>query len=76
MYHKYEALFGGGWYGKYSDKLALRIQSPAVHFYTTFEAYKLWCKKNHPDVDDEKCAIAYTFIKSKEDYDKIEGLDM
>lgn len=76
MYHKYEALFGEGWYGKYSDKLHLRIQSPAVHFFTTFEAYKSWCKEHHPQVNSEKCAIDYTFIKRKVDYDQIEGLDL
>lgn len=45
MYYKYDELRSDDWYGKYSDRLAFRVQSPVMHFLSTFESYKEWCSK-------------------------------
>ena len=47
-----------------------------MHFLSTFESYKEWCSKHHPQIDSTKCAMVYQFMKSKDDYDRIDGVDL
>ena len=53
----------------------LQLVSPFVHLLTTHGSYEDWCSQMHPSLDSYRCAIAYGYFKSHDDYDRILDFD-
>ena len=73
LFYKYAKLAGDDWYGKDADRLRFRVQSPIMHWLSTFEAYKDWCSQQHPEMDSTKCASVYQLVKTKDEFDTFQG---